>query len=86
MILRLMDQTQANAMVNQGAWSMRINMSRERARVVAAQRDNPAVVKLQKGEDELWGFPWVENEETRRWYSKVILADGALNILSISER
>ncbi len=28
------------------------------------------------GVGELWGFPWVEDMETRRWQSSVTLADG----------
>ena len=28
------------------------------------------------GVGELWGFPWVEVMETRRWQSSVTLADG----------
>jgi len=28
------------------------------------------------GQGDLWGFPWEEDTETRRWYSAVTLADG----------
>jgi hypothetical protein len=28
------------------------------------------------GEGELWGFPWEEDQDTRRWHSAVTLADG----------
>lgn len=30
------------------------------------------------GVGELWGFPWIEDEETHRWYSEVTLKDGTV--------
>lgn len=44
----------------------------------SASHDGRVFLLQYGGEGELWGFPWKEDADTKRWYSPVTLKDGTV--------